>query len=78
MKTLSLALLAGVLIGGITGVVVSPVKEKMYTASFSVDIPPMGVSYANSDPGAIESWIHCEKCKQGVITQNGKCSYCGK
>jgi hypothetical protein len=80
MKTLALGLLTGALIGGITGAVVSPVKDKeIYTASFTIDIPPMGVSYANSDQGAIESWVHCEKCKQGVIRkEDNKCSYCGK
>ena len=78
MKTLALGLLTGALIGGITGTFMHPVKEQLYTASFSVDIPPMGVNYASNEPGSIESWVHCEKCKQGVITQNGKCSYCGK
>ena len=39
----------------------------------------LGVKYANSDEdGAIEHWIHCGACKQGVVRKDGKCSYCGK
>lgn len=81
MKTLGLALLTGGIIGGLTGVVMTPKKE-VYSASgsFTVEMPYMASSSARyATAGAVESWLHCGKCKQGVIRkEDGTCSFCGK
>lgn len=82
MKTFGLvsALVAGV--AGLTTGVTLAKKEQQpkYSASVSFEFgSPMAVNYSNSDDeGAIEHWIHCATCQQGVIRSNGVCSYCGK
>ena len=79
MKTL--ALVAAVVAGMAAGFGIA--KPEQHKAEVSFTFPAdqvLNVRYASSSQeGAIESWIHCGLCKQGVIRkEDGKCSYCGK
>jgi hypothetical protein len=76
MKTIT-AIAACVALIGAVGYLNTP-EKKMYTADFTVEIPPMNVQYASSDEGAINHWLHCGVCLMGVIRPDGKCSHCGK